>query len=319
MRKLLVISLGLGLFVFFFIGVDYADWSRWRRAFIRVPHEYPSIQEAIDAAKPGATILVSPGYWEGATVNKPVKIRGVGQAIICSGPQPHPFTRAGFYFAPDGSGSGATISNFIFEGTPQYDYVDDGQLDFAIFSRGADNVTVRCCIMKNTLQGITNWNGSGWKIILNKIEGLWVLCGGGIGILLGSFNGTPANNNFVWLNNITADVSPDCAFYTTAGIVLYSSTRWGSAGGPVEKNIISCNRSKVTGTWLGEPAGVGFEITDGGILYEYPFNGDGIPDVVNNKIKFNDFRGSSIAINLDPEEAKDNNMFYKNLGSKGDV
>jgi len=65
-------------------------------------------------------------------------------------------------------------------------------------------------------------------------------------------------------------VAPDCGFYTTAGLTLYSDTRGGNPGGPVQRNRVLHNRSRVTGTWEGQPAADGFEITDGGLITESP-------------------------------------------------
>jgi hypothetical protein len=276
---------------------------------------YTTIQAAVDAANDGDNIAVCTGTYAGATVDKTVHFQGKGNVVVNDGPNSHSFLRAGFLFPGGGAGSGSTIRGFRFEGTPQFDYVDDGHLDFAIFSRGANDVTIEHNVMVNTLQAITNWNGSGWTIEYNKIEGLWVLCGGGIGILVGAFDGTQANDNLVAHNTAEADdVNPDCGFYTTTGIVLYSSTRWGSAGGSIEGNRVLHNRSRVTGTWGSEPAGVGLEITDGGLLNDYPWSGDGTPDVIGNTIAFNDFRGSSMAMNFRPEEAETNNTVSRNLG-----
>jgi hypothetical protein len=281
---------------------------------------YDAIQDAVDSSFTGDTIMVCTGTYAGAEVDKTLHFEAIGSVVVNDGPNSHSFLRAGFLFPPSGTGSGSTIRGFQFEGMPQSDYVDDGNLDFAIFSRGADNVVVEHNEMVNTLQAITNWNGSGWTIKYNKIEDLWVLCGGGIGILVGTNNGTQANNNLIEHNNIKADVSPDCGFYTTTGIVLYSNTRWSSTGGAIMGNKVLHNRSVVTGTWADPvegtvPAGAGVEITDGSLICDYPFTCGGGPDVTGNTIAFNDFRGSSIPINYRPDPyAKDNNTLTRNKG-----
>ncbi len=275
---------------------------------------YSNIQVAVDAASSGDTIAVCTGTYAGAEVNKSVQIIARGNVIINDGPNTHFFLRAGFYFPPDYSGSGTTIRGFTFIGTPQSSYVDDGNLDFPVFSRGADNVTVEHNVMVNSLQAISNWHGSGWTIQHNTIEGLWVLCGGGIGILVGSWNDIQANNNIIKHNTIEANVSPDCAFYTTSGITVCSDTRWGRSGGQITGNRILHNHSTVIGIWNDDPAADGFEITDGGLLNDYPFTGDGVADVTGNTIAFNDFRGSSFEMYFSPEETEDNNTISRNLG-----
>lgn len=276
---------------------------------------YTTIQAAVTAASPGDTIAVCTGVYAGALMDKQVHLEARGNVVVNDGPNTHPFLRAGFLFPGGGSGNGTTIKGFRFEGTPQSDYVDDGHLDLPIFSRGADNVTVAQNVMVNSLQAITNWHGDGWTIQHNTIEGLWVLCGGGIGILIGSFDSYGASNNLIAYNTIEADVSPDCDYYSTSGITIYSDTRWGRSGGPITDNRVLHNRSQVTGWWGDTPAGDGFEITDGGLLDTYPFTGDGNADVTGNTIAFNDFRGSSIEMLFLPDpDASYYNTVSRNLG-----
>lgn len=126
---------------------------------LRVPEEYQTIQSAIATAEDGDTILVSPGTYVGAIIDKTITLRARGRVIINDGPNSHSFLRAGFLFNKDYTGSGTRIIGFRFIGEPQDSYEDDGKLDFPIFSRGADHVTVKRNIMLNSLQAITNWNG----------------------------------------------------------------------------------------------------------------------------------------------------------------
>ena len=59
-----------------------ADGGEPRGGVLRVPHDYRSIQAAVDAAKPGSLVLVAPGvYKEAVTVTNPgIVIRGLDRA-----------------------------------------------------------------------------------------------------------------------------------------------------------------------------------------------------------------------------------------------
>jgi hypothetical protein len=153
--------------------------------------------------------VVAAGTYFGATVNKAVTIEAkAGDTVIINdGPNTHAFLRAGFYFAGDYSGNGATISGFDIQGAIQTGYTDDGKLDFAIFSRGADNVVIDNNTISDMLQGITNWHGDGWHIADNEITDLWTLNGGGIGILVGANDGSTVTGNIISDNSITGTLS----------------------------------------------------------------------------------------------------------------
>ena len=126
--------------------------------------------------------------------------------------------------------------------------------------------------------------------------------------IAGTITANGDDGHIVAYNKITADVSPDCAFYTTSGICLYSDARPGALGGPVQNNKVVHNTSVVTGWWGDEPAGDGFEITD------WPLANGKDATVTGNNIGFNDFRGSTIEMYFYPEEAEDNNTISRNLG-----
>ena len=214
---------------------------------------YNTIQDAINASAPGDTIRVCAGNYSGAIVDRVVNISGDNGAIIDSGPFSHPGVfRAAFQFnmaqLATRPGSGATIQGFTILGATQFTGVDDGMLDFGVFSRGTDNVTVYRNSFSDLLQAVTDWNGTNWDISFNDIADPWTRCGGGIGILVGGFDGTTAvTGNSIAHNDVhgTLQVSPtDCGGYSGTGIVLFSDHRFGRPGAltvtdtTVEKNDV---------------------------------------------------------------------------------
>jgi hypothetical protein len=93
----------------------------------------------------------------------------------------------------NGSG-GASISHLTFSG-----------LDLAVFvATGADvhDVVVSHCTFLGAIQAISAWGGSRWAITHNRIHDLRTRNGGGIGILIGDWNGRPVHDNLIAHNRI---------------------------------------------------------------------------------------------------------------------
>lgn len=272
---------------------------------ISVPSDYPTIQEAVDVAADGDTILVGPGEYAGAIVTKAVEIRGsAAGTVINDGPFPWPGYgfKAGFLFPDDYSGSGATVSLFTFKCGTVTGYGSQVMV-FPVFSRGADNVTVAHNTIYGPIQGITNWHGSGWIIEHNKIEGLQAFNGGGIGIFVGACLGGTCANNLVAFNAVTGDLSE--VNYSTPGICLMSDRRWGRPGGTITNNVVRQNRCAVAGE-----SGVGIELTDMGLSRLSP----PVADLTDNIVAFNDVRGSTFGLALNPAEVAGYNIISRNLG-----
>ena len=279
---------------------------------LHVPGDYTTIQAAIDAASEGAVILVGPGEYAGAVVNKAVEIKGAGGAVINSGPLPWPGVRtfmAGFLFDENfseeypGRGDDAKISHLKFE-----------TVEFPVFSRGADDVIVEHCTCENSIQAVTNWHGSRWVISHNDILDLRTFNGGGIGILAGSrFNGI-VNDNTISHNKIsgTLHVDPnDGGGYCGTGIVLYADYRWGFPGADeIAHNRIVQNKISLTSDTPEVVPVVAIELTD---TRNDP-EADPYPVVFDNAIGFNDLRGTEDMIALTPEELADVNDISRNLG-----
>lgn len=284
-----------------------------------VPGDFVDIQAAIDSPDvlDGHTILVGPGNHYGATVTKAVEIKGEGGAVINSGPVYANKYMTGFLFR-DGAGDGATISHLSFK-----------TVDLSIYSRDTDDVTVDHCTFTSPMQGITNWNGNGWNISHNVINGLRTISGGGIGIFVGTRlpEGSTANNNLIAHNKITGQVVvpqdeidrynerppyPDAGF-SVPGICLMSDRRKEPAGtisgNRILKNKIALSSNNPRNHW---PCGIG--LSDLGLKYLDP----PVPDLLNNKVGFNDVRGmlgiEGTPIALVPDELDDSNKISRNLG-----
>jgi len=252
---------------------------------------FHTIQDAVDAATGGETIVVAAGNWFGATVDKAVEIRGEGGAVIDDGPS-HASWKDGFRLV-SGS-SGATISHFTFQG-----------LELAIYGWGPDDVTVEHNKIYDTTQGITNWDGDNWVIRHNVIEGIAVSHnGGGIGIAVGS-RGDDVSGNIIAHNRIVAHISGLFAF-SVGGILLCTDER-DVPPGIVSNNKIVHNKVKITSdddSWA---------IT---LQLVPPTGQEPIGTLTNNLVGFNNLRGSDICIGYYPDEAtlEPVNKISRNLG-----
>ena len=276
-----------------------------------VPGDFATIQQAIDspAVASGDTIVVGPGEWAGATVNKQLTIEGEDGAIIVGGGPLHP---AGFYmgFNLEANSGGTIISHFTFAGA-----------DLAIRNAAAvDGVTVTHCVFLHTLQGVSNWGGSDWTITHNVFKDLWARNGGGIAILIGDRSFTPGgvNGNVVSYNKISGLldlVSGEGGGYNGAGVSIYADFRnpaWGAL--LITGNVISHNRVNMVSE---NPDLVDFDAVE----LSYATGQLPPPDdktaqgvIYGNLILFNDLRGSANTIALNPTALEASNTISRNLG-----
>jgi len=268
-----------------------------------VPDDFATIQDAIDSmlVADGDTIFVGPGNHAGALIDRAVEIKGEDGAVIDSGPM-HPAGLSQGFRLLAGS-DGTVISHLRFE------------VDLAIMNGAAiDDVTVAHCTFANTIQGISNWSGSGWTISYNTITDLRTRNGGGIGILVADYSGGVVTDNVVSHNKISGVLhvaAGDGGGYNGSGIVLYADFRWGLAGAAeISNNRVIKNKVSLVSDNPDVVDVAAFELTD---TRDDP-GADPFPVIYGNAIGFNDFRGTALQISLTPKELEDYNDISRNLG-----
>lgn len=274
-----------------------------KKGVIRVPGDYSSIQEAVDAAGPGDIIMVGPGEYTGCKLYKPVTIKGTSETIISSGPM-HPVGLSQGFRLFEGS-EGSRFLNLVFT------------VDLVIMNGGSvDDVTVSHCRFLNPIQAVSNWGGSNWVITHNEVTDLRTRSGGGIGILLGDRFGGEVSGNLVAYNKVTGTlhVDPnDCGGYSGSGIVLYADFRWGMAGASmISDNVVKHNKVHLVSDTPDVVDVVGFELTDSR-FYPDP-DQDHEMVITDNTVMFNDFRGTATEIALTPEILDNCNTISRNHG-----
>jgi hypothetical protein len=312
MKKFVFYSLAASLIFFLFISCQQSQNPTEFDLSINqaitgtayyVPGDFSTIQDAIDdpTVMEGDIIRVMPGNHDGAYVTKSVVIKGDDGAVINSGPMHPAGLSMGFRFLA-GSG-GSKISHLTFE------------VDLAIMNGAAVNgVTITQCTFNNTIQAVSNWVGSNWKISHNTISDLRTRNGGGIGILVADFSGGVVENNIISFNKIsgTLHVDPnDGGGYAGSGIVIYADFRWGRAGAQeIKFNRVVQNKISLISDTPAVVDVVAFELSD----TRDDINAVPYPVLFNNYIGFNDFRGTTLQIALTPEDLANHNTFSRNLG-----
>ncbi len=304
---------------------------------------YPTIQEAIDAASEGDTIIVGSGEWYGGIVDKPLRIIGMKGAIIVDGPaypcfpyqqpplDPEDYPGSiGFYINPEGKGS--TISDFTFRGG-YTDKTEERWLYMAIFARlGADGVTFTHNKITNCGQCITFRDCDDWTVTHNTIKGHFKEPGESFGFMTGIYFGTifdghTSTGNFIAYNEITTngalvatgihanskkDCDPEHVF--PGALPGCPNAYFTGTPGQFKDNTILLNRIKVKGE-----SAVALKMTftcmncSGSCFAEIPGR-PSYPEAIihDNIFQYNDFRGSTTCYEFNPEKLDCVNLFLDN-------
>jgi nitrous oxidase accessory protein NosD len=245
-------------------------------AVLHVPRQYATIQNAIDAAAAGDTIVVRHGRYCGATVTKPVSLIGRGRPTIvgcATGPTLVGPLRVGLFL--DGKSgaspaSGTSVRGFAFDGAGISD-TNLAPLAFGVFARFASDVVVEDNHFDGTVQAITNSGGDRWLVIANRIRNLTLfqcaagdICGGGDGIVMQlardasalpggatDDNNRPADNR-VLFNEVEGALPDNFDAFSMVGILLLAA----------DDTVVFGNRLVIPANPTGQAKGEGIVVTN---------------------------------------------------------
>ena len=259
-----------------------------------VPDDFPTIQAAVDAASPagGDVVMVGPGEYAGAVITNPVKIVGSGDDTrITSGT----FLFGGDAFMLLGDAfnvDGTEIGNLTIE--------YEGLL-WGVYGFMGDYVTISNVTVKNALFGIDNWNGNGWTIVHNTVDGLQAPVGATEVIAAGiRAIGTSSNNtiahNYVYHEGVAATPVPAAEIWGGIGVVGF--------GDPIVNNNIHHNQVQVS---VPDTACFNFVLADyGAWLFGLPVS------MIDNKVHHNLSWGDCPGLSFFSEDVSEYTRFHHN-------
>jgi len=187
---------------------------------VSVPDDVPTLQQAIDDTD-ADTVILGPGAWEGATVDRPVHLIGEPGAVIRRGVSVSE-GRVGLLLVPGADGT--VIDGITFE-------CDDPELEFGVvasthrFGAAPSHVTITGNRFAGCVQAVTNTGGfreectdtrvdggAWWVVRDNVVDGLATKGrGGGVGVFLYNTRGAEVSGNL-----FTGEVADGREFATAA-------------------------------------------------------------------------------------------------------
>lgn len=267
-------------FLLFFAGASSAAvWTVGKGA----GNDFATIQQANNSTQvhAGDIVQLSPGNFAGALITKLLDIRGTRsdtgfKSKITSGPAiPGGAGSAGLLFLVTmGDGGGSSVRDIKFT-----------NLEFPIYSIGTNNVAIADNFFLNSVQAVSIWEGTGWIVLGNTINNLRSLCGGGIGIIVGSRDGAATSGNEVTGNLVQGLLTDDgtCTDYVGAGVAVVADFRSGQLGGPVTGNAVFDNLVTIKKKRNKQTVGVqGIQLSQLGFATGDPLT------VTNNTVRVND-------------------------------
>jgi parallel beta-helix repeat protein len=217
------------------VAVGLGAVSTAQAATINVPSNYTTIQEAVDAAASGDTIMVAPGEYTGAAISTTVKIIGSGPSTrITTGVPPQ-----GDGFLIWHPGAGTEICNLAVEVPLVTPYL------CGVLMANADNCIVRDLKITADAFGIASLSSDNTVVTDNEISG-----GGIYGLYFSnSYDGTITGNTIsgAWSRAICTPFSPGAVVKnnTVSGECRFGIEAFLSPGTDITANTVS-----VTG-WYG--------------------------------------------------------------------
>jgi hypothetical protein len=308
-------------------------------ATLFVPDQYPTIQEAVDAAEPHDLIMVGPGEYAGAVIDRaPVIIEGSGQdtrivaandyflwpgedALDIFGQDAWPGFCPNSECGADGTqirnltiepGEGAFFWGIAFFGA------DDVQLEditimstpWSVQGNESDRASVRDLKIVDSYQGIASWDGNLWTIEDNMLIGVekypWQ---GGMQsdmiLIAGRGNGHLIEDNTIYhLGDAacTGEQGSNCGpgdDERYAGVALVA---WSGAMGD---NVVKDNRVTIL------VEGDGIDGQSAIVLVDYSYMSGGPALIQGNSVVDNVLDAES-GLDLVPSELSELNLVYDN-------